>query len=231
MYEEFAVRTGRSGRSGVRFGAKLLRMRAAGRRPAAEGLQSGLRPRGFGMPGRGVGVGGKCGFGRLVCVVEGDGNCGWGAPGCVGWRWLGLRQRVLEIVAEESGACRAVRLGLVVERGRAPGIAGRRLFSLRTGGAFRAGDGTNRAAADHPPPPDCGTPVRVGEADPAGPADGQKRYFSCFTFSTSRWMSVQASSPKVVPTTSITLPAVMAPIVPHWRSDSPSQRPDRKPAA
>ena len=59
----------------------------------------------------------------------------------------------------------------------------------------------------------------------------QKRYFSCFTLSTSRWMSAQASSPKVVPTTSITLPAVMAPIVPHWRSDSPSHNPARKPAA
>lgn len=44
---------------------------------------------------------------------------------------------------------------------------------------------------------------------------GQKRYFSCLTLFTSRKISCQASSPKVVPTTSITLPAVMAPIVPH----------------
>ena len=59
----------------------------------------------------------------------------------------------------------------------------------------------------------------------------QKRYFSFLTLLTSRSISSQASSPKVVPTTSITLPAVMAPIVPHWRSVSPSHSPARKPAA
>jgi len=52
-----------------------------------------------------------------------------------------------------------------------------------------------------------------------------KQVLFVLTLFTSRWMSVQASSPKVVPTTSITLPAVMAPIVPHWRSESPSQSP------
>ena len=59
----------------------------------------------------------------------------------------------------------------------------------------------------------------------------QKRYFSCLTLLTSRKISSHASSPKVVPTTSMTLPAVMAPMVPHWRSESPSQSPARNPAA
>lgn len=59
----------------------------------------------------------------------------------------------------------------------------------------------------------------------------QKRYFSCLTLLTSRKMSCHASSPKVVPTTSMTLPAVMAPMVPHCRSESPSQSPERNPAA
>lgn len=52
----------------------------------------------------------------------------------------------------------------------------------------------------------------------------QNRYFSVFTLFISEAMSRHASSPSVVPTTSITLPAVIAPIVPHWRSDSPSHR-------
>ena len=60
---------------------------------------------------------------------------------------------------------------------------------------------------------------------------GQNRYFSFLTLFTRREMSSQASSPKVVPTTSMTLPAVMAPIVPHWRSERFSQSPARNPAA
>ena len=51
----------------------------------------------------------------------------------------------------------------------------------------------------------------------------QNRYFSVLTRLISEKMCRQASSPRVVPTTSITFPAVIAPIVPHCRNDNPSQ--------
>lgn len=51
------------------------------------------------------------------------------------------------------------------------------------------------------------------------------------TSATIRSICCQIASGNVVPVTSITLPAAMAPIVPHCFIDSPLQRPERNPAA
>ena len=59
----------------------------------------------------------------------------------------------------------------------------------------------------------------------------QNRYFSVFTWLIYLSISSQASSERVVPTTSITFPAVTAPIVPHWRRSRPSVSPYINPAA